>query len=104
MKLAPVRWPVFRMLAAAAIWAGHFGLVYGIVAIGCQRALIDALHWAIGTATLVAAAAALALIVAAMRGRRPREAADWMSAGAAGLALAAILWQASPLLWEQRCG
>ena len=99
-----MRWPVFRMLAAASIWAAHFGLVYGIVAIGCPRGLTGALPWAIGIATLAAAVGTLALMVAALRGRRPRDAADWASAGAAALALAAILWQASPLLWEQRCG
>lgn len=99
-----MRWPVFRMLAAASIWAAHFAVVYGIVAIGCKRGLIDALPWAIGTATLAAAAATLALIVAAMRGRRPRAAADWISAAAASIALTAILWQSSALLWAQRCG
>ena len=103
MYLQDLAWPAYRVLAAVSVWALHFGIVYGATAVACQRGFEQGLPWVIGGATAAAALAALALIVSGVRGSRPHGAAGWIAVAASVLALGAILWQASPLLWADRC-
>jgi hypothetical protein len=101
-KMKLMRWPAGRMLAAVAIWAAHFGVVYGVTALACPKGLADAVAWSAGVATLLAAIALLGLIVVpAVRGRHPFGLAEWTAAVVGAVALGAILWQASPLLGQQ---
>lgn len=103
MQLEVFRWPAYSALSAATIWALHFGIVYGVTAFACPRDLEHGLAWAVGVATVVAAGSVLALIAHGIRGPRPRGAPQRVALGVAILALAAILWQAEPLLLQQRC-
>jgi hypothetical protein len=97
------RWPLTRILVAIAIWAIQFGVAYGVVALACPRGLGALIPWVVGAATVVAVVAALALAVPAVRGARPFGAAQWVAAVASLLSVAAVLWQASALLWSRLC-
>jgi hypothetical protein len=102
MAMQLMRWPAGRALAAIAIWAAHFGVVYGTAALACPRGLGGVVAWSAGAATALAAIALLGLIVVpAVRGRHPYGAAEWSAAVAGGVALGMVLWQASPLLGAQ---
>ena len=100
---ASVRWPAIRILAAVAIWGLHFGLAYGTVGLACPRGLEAVVPWIVGAVTAVAVVAVLALAVPVLRGTRPARAADWVSGVACVLAITAMLWQASALLWSRLC-
>lgn len=91
--------PTARMLAAAAVWAAHFGVAYGIAAYACPDGF-PAAAAGIAGATAAAALALLALLAPAVRGSRPHGLAGWASAAFAALALGATLLQASALLWR----
>jgi hypothetical protein len=110
------------LLAAAglAVWAAHFGLIYLVNALACER------HWAGGQvlglpwvplAVAVLTAAALALLWLIFRGARrdmPRGPWDeggeaeprftaWVTAGTAAYSALAVLFQAAPVLMLPGC-
>ena len=89
------------LFAGPLTWAAHFAAIYGITAIACARGSAGWVPQAIAAITFVAAAAAIAILVAALRRRESFE--HWLAAGAAGLALVAIAWEALPALVVPAC-
>jgi hypothetical protein len=83
------------------VWALHFTAVYGFTALACARGFPRAVPWAIGAATLAAAAVAIAII--AMAYSKRRDFADGIAAGVAAFALLAIVWEALPVLIVPAC-
>lgn len=89
--------------AGIAIWAAHFTFVYALTAWACERgAWIDALPASVGVATLIAAAACIAV---AWRGLVP----PWrferrLGAGLGALALVAIAWEGVGAMMLAPCG
>jgi hypothetical protein len=98
------------MLAGLLIWAAHFLLVYGFTALACARRFaaaelfgIGVVPLAVGIVTVVAALATAAVLLLAVNDLGPsppeRDATAaphfmrWMTAGIAGLSLAAIVWE-----------
>ena len=91
-----------RIAAGPLAWILHFAAIYGATAIACARGAPQAVPWAIGIATVAAAAACLAVI--ARHWPRHADFESWLAAGLAGLALFAILFQAFPVLVVPVCG
>lgn len=77
-------------LLTVAIWAGHFALIYGFTALACARSFAALVPWVVVPASIAAAAALAWLAIPRWR--------DTLTAGLAGLALIAIVWEASSLL------
>ncbi len=88
--------------AGVVVWALHFGAIYGSTAFACARRLDAQVPWAIGMATLVGGAAALALMAKGLR--RRASFAGWMTTMVASAALLAMLWEASAVLGVPPCG
>lgn len=86
-KASPVLW----IASGVIVWALHFTALYGFTALACARGFPRAVPGFIVTATLVAGALAVALMVKGYR--RRSEFIDWMTASVAGLALIAILYE-----------
>ena len=83
-------WPTaLRMSSGVIVWALHFTAAYGFTALACARGFGAAAPWAAGLATAIAAALAVAII---LKNLSP-EFTRWISAGVAGAALIAILWE-----------
>ena len=105
-----------HVVAGPAIWGAHLGAVYGWTALACARHLSDAtlfglgvVPFAIGAVTILAVAAAAAVLLAAVRGRRSadetRDFTDNLSALGSALALVAIVWSGLPaVLVTAPCG
>jgi hypothetical protein len=91
---------LLRIAFGVIVWAAHFGLIYGIAGFACARGYGEAVPWTIGAATLVAAAAAGAIILAHLSPEFTR----WMTAAVAGLALVAIVWEGLAVLLVPACG
>lgn len=108
------------MLSPFLIWGLHFGLVYGVNGLACERGLGDAGLMgfpAVPTAVVVATAAAMLVTgwvmvrcitgggpAAHVGSRAPRDFARWFTgAGAAG-SLVAILWVGLPAVQVPACG
>jgi hypothetical protein len=89
------------LAAAPLVWALHFATVYGFAGVACARGLGTAVPWAVGIATVVAAAACAALVVAGWRRRNAFEA--WMASMLAALALVAIAWEALAAMLVKPC-
>jgi hypothetical protein len=85
--------PFVRMSSGAIVWAVHFMAIYGITALACARGFPAAVPWAIGITTALALAAVIAIIVFSSR----------ITAGVAGIALIAIIWEAIPVLVMPAC-
>lgn len=111
MRARPVL-SVLLEVSGLGIWAAHFGAIYAVNALGCERGFGFA-PAAIGLLTLLAAAALLLLLWRALRQLGPPLAEGgeaeprftrWFAAGAAGLGLLAVLFQAAPALWVPPCG
>jgi hypothetical protein len=88
-----------RMLSGALVWAVHFLAIYGFTALACARGFaaaqwlgVGVLAWAIGAATVVALAAATA-IIASTRRTPVIGFTEWFTAGVAALAMLAIAWE-----------
>ncbi len=110
---------VAGMMAAFLIWAAHFFAVYGLNGLACARGL-DTLRvfgfpfvpFAVVAATALALLLAGAVLMTALLGRGPaaqvredpRRFIRWFTAGAAGVALVAILWNGLPALQVPPCG
>lgn len=108
------------MMAPFLIWAGHFGLVYAINGIACERGL-DAARLlgfpVVPVLVVVATVAALLptgwILLRCVTGGgpaehvaslAPREFARWFTAGGAASSLIAILWVGLPALLVPACG
>lgn len=83
------------------VWAVHFLAIYGFTGLACERGFGHAVPWAVGGATLAAAAAAVALLLRGLRDRSDFEHA--LSAGLAAFALLAILWEALSVVMVAPC-
>lgn len=97
------------MLSGALIWAAHFLTIYGITTLACARGFaaaqwlgIGVVPWAIGVATLVALAAAAA-VIASTRRMPVIGFTEWITAGVAALAMLAIAWEALPAIMVPAC-
>jgi hypothetical protein len=115
--------PAFEMLrnaAGLALWAVHFGVIYAINALACERGLAGTrllgLPWApalIGLATL-AALLPLGLVLWSAVSRLGQPLTEggeaeprftrWFAAATAGYAILAVLFQAAPALLVPPCG
>jgi hypothetical protein len=108
-------------IAGLVIWALHFGAIYAVNALGCERDWASwrpfGLPWvpvAIGLLTLAALAALLLLFRAAWRRLSPGAwdeggAAEprfttWFAAATAAYSALAVLFQAAPALVVPACG
>ncbi len=93
-----------RAALPVIIWAAHFAAIYGLTALACARQAVALVPWAIGVASVIAIAGLLALgIPAGLRVLRTSQLADSLVAGLAGLALLAVVWEASALFWVPAC-
>lgn len=88
-----------RILAGPLLWALHFAALYGFTALACARGFGAAVPWVVVAATLVAAAAAIAVIATHLSAEFTR----WMTASVAALALLAIVWEGLSPLWAPPC-
>lgn len=91
---------LLRMSSGAIVWAMHFAAIYGITALACARGLPAVVPWAIGTATVLAFAAAVAITAL---GARAAGFTGWMTAAISGLALIAMAWEAIPVFVVPAC-
>ena len=102
-----------RMSAGVIVWAVHFAVIYGFAGYACARGLPGPVPWVVGIATLVAAAACVAIAAGALfpdeglgmpwRRAGERRFPAWMSASLALFALVAVVWEALPILWVAPC-
>jgi hypothetical protein len=99
-----------RMVSGALIWAVHFIAIYGFTSLACARGLattqwlgIGIVAWTIGAATMIALAAAVAVIVSATRTAPVNGFTEWITAGVAALAALAIVWEALPAIMVPAC-
>jgi hypothetical protein len=98
------------MFSGALIWAVHFMAIYGFTTLACARDFattqwlgIGIVAWAIGAATIIALAAAVAVVVSATRTAPVIGFTDWITAGVAALAALAIVWEALPVIMVPAC-
>lgn len=86
------------------IWAAHFAAIYGLTALACARQMAALVPWVVGVASALAIAGLLALAIpAGLRTLRGSRLADSLAAGLGGLALVAVVWEASSLFWMPAC-
>lgn len=90
-----------RLFAGVIVWALHFAVIYGFTGLACARGMAAAVPWAIGAATVAAGAACLLIVGREMDNRQSFTAS--ISAGLAGFALVAIVWEALPVLMVRPC-
>ncbi len=111
---------VTAMMAPFLIWAGHFGLVYAMNGIACERGLDGAsLLGFPAVPVLVVVATVAALLVTGwillrcvtgggpadhVGSEDPREFARWFTGAGAASSLLAILWVGLPALLVPACG
>lgn len=88
-----------RIMLGILVWALHFTIIYGYTALACARGLGASAPWVVGAATVVAAAAAIAIIATHLSAEFTR----WMTASVAALALLAIVWEGLSPLWAPPC-
>ena len=88
-----------------ALWAALFGVIYGFTALACARQMSAAIPWVVGAASAAALLALAAIAVpAGMRVSRKGLFADYLALGLSGLAIVAIVWEASALVGAPKCG
>lgn len=88
-----------RISLGILVWALHFAAIYGFTALACARGFGAAAPWVALAATVVAAAAAIAIIATHLSSEFTR----WMTASVAALALLAIVWEGLSPLWAPPC-
>jgi hypothetical protein len=88
-----------RIALPVAVWALHFGAIYGFTGLACARGWERAVPWTAGGATLVAAAVALFLLLKNLSPDFQR----WLAAALAAVALVAILFEGFPVLVLPAC-
>ncbi len=116
--------PVRQVLLSAlglAVWAAHFGAIYALNALGCERAWASwrpfGLPWvplAILLVTLLALAGLAGVALAARRrmalgpwdegGEAEPRFTAWFALAAAAYSALAVLFQAAPALTVPACG
>jgi hypothetical protein len=88
-----------------AFWAAHFAVTYGFTAFACARQISAVVPWVVGSASAAALLALAAIAVrAGIRVSRTALLADHLALGLSGLAMLAVLWEASSLIWVPACG
>lgn len=90
------------MAAGMAVWALHFAAIYGFTGLACARQWEAQVPWAVGGATLLAAAATGLVVLKGWRGRAIFT--GWLTAATAALSLLAILWEGLSVLGVPPCG
>jgi len=82
-----------------AIWAAHFTLVYGFTALACARSFAGLVPWVVVPLSI---AAVVGIGVLVMRGpirtARSWNFSDTVACGLGGLAIIAVVWEASSML------
>ncbi len=110
--------PTWRLWVAPIVWAAHFGAIYAIAALACERQgsagwyTLAAVPWLVGATTAVACAALVWTLAAVVRSGRERldesnsssRFVDWLAAALATLVLVAVLWETLALAWVPVCG
>ncbi|HEX7054321.1 MAG TPA: hypothetical protein VF211_10375 [Burkholderiales bacterium] len=91
-RVSPFAAAALRLSAPVLVWALHFAAVYGFTGLACARGWASAVPGAVGAASVIAAAAALAIVAAGWRRRAELE--SWLSAALGGFALVAIAYEA----------
>ena len=88
-----------------ALWAAHFAVSYGFTAFACARQISAAVPWVVGAASAAVLLALAAIAVpAGIRVSRTALLADYLALGLSGLAMLAVVWEASSLIWVPACG
>jgi hypothetical protein len=85
--------------AGAAIWAVHFGALYGMTAVACARGLSEAVPWTVAIGGATAAALLLTVIARARRGTF----VGWIAAASAAAALFAVVLESAAGLLMPPC-
>jgi hypothetical protein len=90
---------VGAVILTIAIWAAHFTLVYGFTALACARSFPALVPWVVVPVSIAAVAG---IGVLAMRGSirtaRSLNFSDAVACGLGGLAIIAVVWEASSML------
>jgi hypothetical protein len=87
------------------LWAVHFTAIYGFTAFACARQASGAVPWVVGAASAAALLALAAIAVpAGLRVSRAALLPDYLALGLSGLAMLAVVWEASALIWVPPCG
>jgi hypothetical protein len=93
------------VILTIALWATHFTVIYGFTALACARHMATAVPWVLGGASAAALLALAAIAVpAGIRVSRTALLPDCLALGLGGLAMIAVLWEASSLIWVPACG
>jgi hypothetical protein len=107
---APFAIVALRIAAGVIVWAAHFTVIYGYTGLACARRFdgsastwLGLVPWVIATATLAAIAVIVMLIRPALSAPGRSDFANWLSAGLALLALAAIVLEALAAAWMPIC-
>jgi hypothetical protein len=92
------------VVLAIALWAAHFTVIYGFSALACARHMSSAVPWVVGAASAAAMLALIAIAIpAGMRAARASLFPDFLALGVGALAMIAVFWEASSLLWVPAC-
>jgi hypothetical protein len=86
------------------VWFAHFALIYGFTGLACARHMSAVVPWVVGVASAAALLALIAVAVpAGMRAAQTAQLQYFLTLGLAGLAIVAIAWETSSLLWIAAC-
>lgn len=91
-----------RVTSGGFAWVAHFAVVYGVTALACARGASQLVPWVVAGASVVAAAACLAVVFIGWKEAGAFE--RWLSRALAGVALLAIVFETLPLLVVPPCG
>jgi hypothetical protein len=91
----------FRIVAAVLVWAVHFAMLYGGVALACARGREEIVPTIIVAATLVATVPAAALVVLSYPHRE--HFLHWLATTTAALVVLALVWEALAALLAPAC-
>jgi hypothetical protein len=93
------------VILTIVLWAAHFAVIYGFTALACARQMATAVPWVLAGASAAALLALGAIAVpAGIRVWRTALLPDCLALGLGGLAMIAVLWEASSLIWVPACG
>jgi len=93
------------VILTIALWAAHFTVTYGFTAFACARQMGAVVPWVVGAASAAALLALAAIAaVAGIRVSRTALFADYLALGLSGLAMLAVIWESSSLIWVPACG
>lgn len=93
------------VILTIALWAAHFTVIYGFTSLACARQMSSAVPWVAGAASAAALLVLAAIAVpAGIRVSRTASLPDCLALGLGGLAMIAVIWEASSLIWIPACG